>query len=406
MERPVVKLSPSGPLVPNAGSRSTWSPEPWCRMGLVRSLLLTERVPAWSVSILAFVGYWVVPLVSSAFQGTLVSQASLVRWGTGIPAGSALSGAYRWLGLHQRLSESGGYLEDRTHLLFALVGSLALMVAVTILRRFHGLIRELAQEGLPDGNLARTRLIYFTYRKAANHWATLLLSMLFATMTFALFLRFTWEPTLANWWGSRRFGWGGLSFAAIEAAMVFVGSQVMILSAVASAMLYRLLRTTLQIRPFHPDGANGLDPLGRMVILFWMLALPLGTEVFITFRLGYLGIEKHPLAWMLGLLGMISVPILALAPLFSSVRALQEAKTRWGKTFEPLLNNLLTQAEGHMRSGDFEQANRAMSSLGEIHGVQEMIVELNVWPFNPRALSVVLLVYLFQLYLTVMSMLG
>lgn len=73
---------------------------------------------------------------------------------------------------------------------------------------------------------------------------------------------------------------------------------------------------------------------------------------------------------------------------------------------EPLLNSLLAQARNEMQQGDSEHARATLSALGDIHGVQERIANANVWPFSPRALTAVLLLYLGQLYLTLKGIFG
>ncbi|HPA52417.1 MAG TPA: hypothetical protein PLP50_12540 [Thermoanaerobaculia bacterium] len=306
----------------------------------------------------------------------------------------------------QRIQEGLAYLNDRSHFVFAALLLPGAAVAALILARVHDTVAALRDDGILRDDDATIRETYQRFHRLANHWFFRLAALCLGGVTALVFLAFRNGDAHTSWWGHRQFGPGGLAFAFIEAAMVYFGTQTMVLTAFASAMFARLLAGRIAFRPFHPDGANGLAPMGRMIMMLWILALVLGAEICVALFLGYLGIEKMPLTWLLALAGLAAIPALAIAPLYASLHAIHRARIARISHLEPLLNSMLERAEGQVDEGRFDDASETLATLGDMQGVHESFASLNVWPFNPRALAGVVAVYALQLVLTLKEVLG
>ena len=363
-------------------------------------------VDPWLAGIAVFGGYWGIFLVLSALNRVLLAKDWITRLMEDLPS-YVLS-----LGLHQQFLESQkiesgqAYLNDSSHFVFAILLVPGTWAGCWILTRVHSTLEQLRSDGLPDTNPQDVRDLYYHYRGFANHWSLRIVSLALAAATTLFFLGFHWDADNAAWWGHQNHGLTGVFFAGVEGVMVYYGTQAMTLTAFASAMFSKLISGQVVLRPFHPDGANGLAPLGRMIMVLWLLSLAIAAAICVTLFLGYLGLERLPLSWLLAIAGLIAIPAIGIAPLAASLRAIHKAKVNEIGRFEPLINGILDSAREQVRDNDLDRAARSLRRLDEIRGVYEALVSVNVWPFNPRALTLVVVVYGLQLALTVKEFLG
>lgn len=371
----------------------------WCDGLLLRVALFKMHIRPWSIGLLVFAGYWGLPLIVATLSGSLVTKASLSSLCSLLPAPVSQNGILQWLMDFQSMPQGLAYLNDRSHFIFAALLVPGSAVVSMILTKVHTTVAGLQADGLPHNDRLLIRNIYNSYRAFANHWAFRLFSLLFACITAAVFLSFHYSVPHAQWWGNRLYGFDGILFSAIEAGMVYYGTQSILLVGCASAMLSKLLTGKLALRPFHPDGANGLAPVGRMIMLLWALALVLGAEICVALFLGYLGIERLPLSWVLALVGLSAIPVLAIIPLYVSLNAIQRARAEKIGRFEPVMNSILSQAEVLAREGRHDEAAKKLCILGDVHNVHNALVSLNVWPFNRHALAGAFAAYAVQLVL-------
>jgi len=379
---------------------------PWCNGLFFRIALDRLGVRPWLLGLLAFSGYWLLPAAFASFSGTLLTREALAAIVSGLPSFVQRLGWHQALLDGQRIQTGLAYLNDRSHFVFAALLLPGGMIAAAILTRIHVTVAALRDDGILRDDYTLIRETYERYRRIANHPLFRIAAFVLASITALVFLGFRSGEAYVAWWGHRQYGPGGLVFAAIEAVMVYFGTQTMVLTALASAMFAKLLTGPIAFRPFHPDGANGLAPLGRMIMLLWMLALTLGGEICVALFLGYLGIEKMPLTWLLALAGLAAIPALAIAPLYASLRAIHRARVARLGRLEPLLNSMLESAESRVAEGRYAEAAETLATLGDVQGVHESFASLNVWPFNPRALAGVVAAYAIQLVLTLKEVLG
>lgn len=370
-----------------------------------RLIIFRFRLGPWLVGLLIFTGYWGLPAVLAAFSGTLVTRESIAALMADLPAPLLQLGVHQALLDAQKLQTGLAYLNDSSHFVFAALLSLGGAAAALILARIHSTVGALSADGiLSDDSL--TLKTYRRFHGAANHWFARVASLVLAGLTGVLFVSFHFAEAYSYWWGHHQHGLAGYLFAVITAGMVYFGTQTMVLTSFGSVMFAGLLRNPVSFRPFHPDGANGLAPLGRLIMLFWILAVVLGAEICVTLFLGYLGIERLPLVWVLAVAGMTATPALAIVPLYASLRTVHRARAAEVGHFEPLLNTMLARARKLVIEKRYEEAAVALSTLGDMQGVHEALTTLNVWPFNPRALAFVLAIYAVQLVLTLREVLG
>ena len=356
----------------------------------------------WAIGAVVFVGYWGIPLTFAAIDGTLLSRSWLLSASSRIVVGGDL---VRSVAAAQVIEHGLAYLQDGSHLAFAALLALGAAIGTLTLKALLPTIDYLRTLDIPNEGEAQHMRLYAAHQRAANSWALKVASLLLAAVAGLTFLGFYTNQELASWWGSAQHGRAGLVLAIVETAMVYFGVRGMASLGVASLLLTRMLRTNVTLRPFHPDGCNGLAPLGRLIVLLWLFAIAVGGEVTVALKLGYLGIEQFVITWVLATVSMFVIPLIAIFPLSSSLRSLHKARFSELEKLEPVLDECyreLTTATSH---GHSQLASAAVSRLNELRGVHEMLTAVNVWPFNPRALALVVSAYALQLVLTLKDLL-
>ena len=173
-----------------------------------------------------------------------------------------------------------------------------------------------------------------------------------------------------------------------------------------SWMLAKLVTLPIALRPFHQDCCNGLAPLGRQILLLWGSALFGGVAIYIALRLGYLGIERTPLVWLLAGLGSLAIPAIAIVPLYSVVMAVKRVQSASLERLGQFLNHHLDDADTAIRNGDLATAQSIISQIDKVKGLFEIYRTANVWPFNPKAFTLILVANIVQIVLTAKQLLS
>jgi hypothetical protein len=97
------------------------------------------------------------------------------------------------------------------------------------------------------------------------------------------------------------------------------------------------------------------------------------------------------------------VPLAAVAPLASAVIAVTRARRQQLQQLEPTLDDLFAQSLSALRTGDaLESADR----LGKLQAMHDVLSGVNVWPFNPRALTAAIGASAIQTLLTLNEIVG
>lgn len=187
--------------------------------------------------------------------------------------------------------------------------------------------------------------------------------------------------------------------------MVYYATQGMILVVSGSMMLAGLFKQGLHLRPFHADGCNGLRPVGSLIFFLWVFALVLAASIFVAMGVGYLGLEQTPLAWALALFAMLTIPFAAIVPLHACVNAILRARTTELGRLEPLLDaQYRTSLLALNKSQNDTKAGVERYSTAQ--AMHTTLKDMNIWPFDPRALSVVVLAYAAQVLITLHEFVG
>jgi hypothetical protein len=366
--------------------------------GFLFRLLL--RYPSWLVGLAAFGAYWGLPCLMAAWDGTLAPASSAARGASGL---QLLVSAI--LGKHPA-DGPAAYLADRSHFLFAVVLALGTAVWAMILKRIGLAMDSMSRDRLAAGEAEAAGTSYARFRRWANHPAGRLLSVVLAAGTLLFFLHLREDPSLSRWWGSAAHGQAGLVFAGIEFVMVYCATQGLFLIIGASLMIAVSFGRGLQLRPFHPDGCNGLSSIGTVIFLLWTFALLLAAAIFVTMYLGYLGLEKTQLAWALAILATLAVPFAAIVPLAAAVRSTMRARESQLRELEPLLQDMFARAVAAAQRGEDQQWQAVSDRLGKLQELYGVLTAMNIWPFNPRALTLIMTAYGVQALITLHEFVG
>jgi len=360
--------------------------------------------------LLTFCAYWLVPFVFCVYDGTLLGPQS-VAWlqqrilDFSMPD-TAIDAADKFLSSQTLIMDgSVGYLDDMNHFIFAITLCLGCTLGVAALRNFNRTMDNLQKNGVPATDSMDVSSIYEIYLRKAFRPAVMIACGGLAVLAFYLFIGMYDAPGQQGWWGNSRYGIAGLVFAVIIGAMVFSLLWGGYILTMGSIMLSRIVRLPMSLRPFHQDGCNGLAPLGKQILLLWWVALSGGAAIYVTLRLGYLGIERTPLIRLLAVVGSAMIPAIAILPLYASLKSIQEIQNSSLEHLGPLLNNLLLEANSAVREQNFEVAKGAISRINELKELFEIVKSANVWPFNPKALTIVATANVIQIALTAKELL-
>jgi hypothetical protein len=378
---------------------------PWSHNYLLDFLLYRLKAPAAVLPIAVALSYWGVPFLLSLFDGTTISAATARQIATtfaGLPSPEFVKSLASEFARHQKLSGSNAlpYLNDTTHLAFTLVISIGALSAILTMKNFNLTVLRLLREDTPAWNVRFTGYVYRHFRDKAFRKRYIPVCAALGVLSSILFSYLCLSPNYGYWWGSGKNGIAGHVFVAIVGIMVFSGLWIALLLVFGSLMLARLLKAPLPLRPFHRDGCNGLSPLGAQIFLLWCSALCGGMAIVVAVYFGYLDIQKNPLVWLLAVIGTMCIPVLAVIPLYAALRAIRRTQDVSLEHLGSILNHNLSVADLAVQNKDFATADKAVHDLNELKGIFDIIRSVNVWPFNPKALTFIVVINGIQIALT------
>jgi hypothetical protein len=313
---------------------------PWPTDPLIKLFLYRLKLPVWAVWLTAFAGYWGLPFLISLADGTTLSIGGLNHMASGQGIEKRTADIISLL--LQRLPPGANmpYLSDRTHLFFALILATGAAIATEIVRRLTFIFKILTTDGLPvEENPEYLHSVYETYRRLANHWAGKVLAGVLAISVLWFFFALVDDPKYEYWWGSKSHGHAGFAFSIIAGLMVYYGVEGFILVSFGALAVSRIFQRGLTLKPFHPDGCNGLNPVGTLIFLLWAFSVAGSGAIFITLFFGYLGVENTDSVRTLALLGTLALPFIAIVPFFAAVRAVQNAQQEILRAIGSALND-------------------------------------------------------------------
>lgn len=384
---------------------------PWSDNFIVHFFLYRLRPVGLLLPATVALAYWVLPLSVSAWDGTLLSGARIdtvvgeltdLGWPSGIVEGVRRFGETQKLQARDTLP----YLQDFTHFVFALTLSLGALVSAVTIRGFNRTVALLASDEIPHADLRQISDIYQQYRKKAFRRRYMLLCGVLGAGAFVLFLYLYASPHYDYWWGSRQHGAAGLLFAVIVGGMVFCALWGLVILIFGAAMLARIFSLPMELRPFHCDGCNGLAPLGRQIFLLWGNALFGGIAIYVALRLGYLGIQGTPIVWVLAVLGSAGIPLIAIVPLYAALQAVKRAQNANLHQLGRFLDRQLAAADAAIQDGNLPAAHETIAQLSEVKDLFEIYKTTNMWPFNPKALTFIVVANAIQIALTIKELMS
>lgn len=375
--------------------------KPWISDTPARLCLYKWRLQPFSIAIVSFVIYWFLPLFANFLQGTLVSEDMRL---IAVAKAPPLNGIFA-LSLSPQLIKDTTvvpYLSDMTHLGFTVNVSVAVFIGTVVLRLIDNLLYALASSGVipsTKSHVGEYADVYESHRRAANHPIAKVVALILASLAILSASRLALDSQFSAWWGNIIYGYAGLFILFIDGIVVYLGMRAFVLLSTASLMIARLMGKPFILRPFHPDGCNGLSHLGRIIMCLWIMALNISVAIGLPIYLGYFGVEKYFSVWLLALVGTVTIPLIAIVPLWRTVNSLQRLRMTQLALYEPTLMEKLRS----LVSADCASISRKCATdtpLSELKVVYDVYMDMNVWPFNPRAIVIVSVAYCVQLVLT------
>jgi len=370
----------------------------WCESKLLRFFIHKANVHCVVCGLAVFAVYWGIPFLFSIFDDTLLTEhgEKVVRELVPPLAGA---GAFPKPLTSHPPGLKLAYLEDKTHLLFALFLVPAAMIFPVILRGINRCSNRLLEDHvIPESLLAQQT--YDRFKALANHQLGRVFSLSVAVTAFFLFFGFHLNPRFSYWWGSSQYGLAGLGLAIIEFLMVYFGTQAIIYIALGAIVIGHLVRINPKFHPFHHDGCSGFSPVGHLIMMLWLFAICLAAEIYVATKFGYLDLELNTMTWILAVTGLVALPLIAIYPLYHCAQALYSLKLRELKELEPSLIGFYADAKHSATEHQYANAAKSADNANSFVELHKYILEVSIWPFDTRAFSVVVAIYTVQCYLT------
>ena len=363
---------------------------PWVDSWLLHQVIVRYRLSAVTCGLIFFCSYWLLPGIFSLLDGTSLAGSTWKDTVHAVTVSRVGDLFNSFVAKQPHGMERVAYLQDRTHFLFASIIACGVCVSVLLVRQFECAARYLVSANVMVRDEASAKAIYDHYRTLAYSRPTKLLAIAISLLTLFAFFAYSNSKSVSYWWGYAGFGNAGLVFSMMIGTTVFWGTRGLFILGYGSLMIGRLLEAPLAFRPFHPDGCNGLMPIGRLILLLWADSAIVALAVFITMQSGYLGIEQTPIAWSITILAIVFLPVLVAFPLFKAHHALLAARMEAMASFEPVLTKLQRDFQDRLRLADYDKAEAEYPLL---EGAEKRYAELasaNVWPFHRNVTAIVL----------------
>lgn len=370
----------------------SWRPN-WI-VQVVTSWVRVRHTPGQTSAILAlllFVFYWVVPGILATIEGTFVDP-NIVN--SGLNRLSELTGFVVW---HVPEGETTGghllfYTSDSTHFLFTVCLIVGVYVGNTMFDRIESFLNDLRRAGsqvTPEDESA-IRKLYCKFQSLfrSPSWAPQsiigigfrIAAVFVALFVFAFFNRLCRrscvDPQMC-WWGQSGYGLAGTYYSFVIAALVYLVTEALGSVLLGAAMIDLILRNGY-VKPnlFAQDLANGLSPVGDLVLLGVIASFVGSIAVFIVLRVGYFGVENLIVIWGLIIIATLFVPLATLIPIYSAISLISDAK------YATLQNiNILFDAPVSDKAS-LAATTEWIRNIQPAISVYKHVSELNALPFN------------------------
>ena len=356
------------------------------RLVMIGSLNRWLKMPLlwWGLAI--FTGYYVIPLLLSAFEGVLISPPKASHPNVHLEA------------LIRTVERRGvilPYFKDLTHLFMAILVSLGGTLCIIALAELLAVYDSVSDPNLVNATSQAISLERHRMEKLVSNRVIILpIALVAASCGIALFYN---GRSDMGWWGNPQYGPAGIYLAAAVSLAIFVGLHALYMLAVAQYSIGRLVSTGIHLRPFHPDGCNGFGKLGNLLLVLLVLCILCATAAWVTIWHGYLGIEDFPGIWLAAAGIVVFVPMIVIQPLFHVSTEVRRAQLARLAPVERLLNRQLKATEDEFDTVDVPSSKREdIKALREFHLAAKDIYETSVFPFNRKVASILSVGYIVQ----------
>ncbi len=347
----------------------------------------------WQAGALCFAAYYVLPLVTAAAHGVLISPAAahaqfdpigLPRLGAWLSAGSGISMYYATDTVHLVMSLM---VLCGSGLLFYTLRNLARVVVSLLDSNKLGVTREEAKRAFGDAGRR--------YRTQVWRGALFVVSLSLAVVIE----RKTHDPTLSAWWGQASHGRAGHLLAAAVGCMVFFGGSWLFLLALGLEALSGLLRYPVRLEPFHPDGCNGFAKFGDYLIALFLLSVMIAATAWLCLWKGYLGVERLAITWIAGSAGILVIPIILITPLVRCTRRIAAARLERMCSVQAVFEDELKRIEADSATADPVSLSDRVRRLYDTQTAVAALYPSNVFPFKPKVAGTLSATYILQVVL-------
>jgi hypothetical protein len=338
--------------------------------------------------------YYVVPMVTTMICGAFLSPdfvedshlKLLLPW----------SPVIRWLSRAD--VRELPYIKDITHFAMATIaiflgGCLILRAVVRFQNVFAFLISSnQIQAPKPALNAEIAKL-----RRRCGNWFVRCLILGMAILLSGAMYSKTRAPGLEYWWGHSSHGPAGILFSVACGLALYFGGVCLWLLTTGLNSISAIFEHPISLRPFHPDGCNGLKQVGNYIIFLFCLCLAMAVAIWITLGLGYLHIQDLLATWIVALGAILVVPLILIKPLVRITGQVRTARFQKLSAIDQRLQGLLADFEKHLAdSADAIVWRKSLSDLLEARHAMNDVYSTNIFPFSPRIAGTLSASYLIQ----------
>jgi hypothetical protein len=147
---------------------------------------------------------------------------------------------------------------------------------------------------------------------------------------------------------------------------------------------------TFQMRPFHPDGCGGLQPIGRLGLRNQYTLTVLGLNILIVAAINYTGVAPSAQSQIVILVAIATViylilgPLVFLAPLLPFGERMREEKSKLMSGVGDRLRLEFLNVQRQLKTEAIDKTE--LEAIERLKKLADMLNEIPVWPFDARTL--------------------
>ncbi|HEV7879649.1 hypothetical protein [Bradyrhizobium sp.] len=283
------------------------------------------------------------------------------------------------------------YSDDLTHLLFTACLIVEVYLGNLLFDRIESFTADLRRAGcrISREEQVAIRALNQRFRRLFRSpgWSTFslprvvirLFAIVAGVSVFLFFFSKVQQPCGVSakcWWGQSGSGVAGTYYSLAIGGLVYLATEALAAILVGMSMINFILRDGYA-KPnlFAQDLANGMSPVGDLVLTSFFISLVGAVAIFIVLRLGYFGVEDLIVIWGLIIAATLYIPLATLIPMYSAVRLISECKRALLQSINTMFHSGVSDVT---HSYDMAQIREIQPALG----FYKHVSELNVFPFE------------------------